>query len=80
MYVYKISQSNPECIWDGEEETTYEEECTSYLTHEKLYSDEEFNEMVREAEKQNNYIYSVEKFLKQEYGFEELKIQCEYEL
>ena len=80
MYVYKLTQYNPEYVWDGEEETTYEEEYTSYLTHEKLYTDEEFNKMVRVAEKQYDYIYSVEKFLKQEYGFEELKIQCEYEL
>ena len=80
MYVYKLTQYNPEYVWDGEEETIYEEEYTSYLTHEKLYTDEEFNKMVREGERQNDYIYSVEKFLKQEYGFEELKIQCEYEL
>ena len=30
--------------------------------------------MVRKGEVKDNYIYSVEKFLKQEYGFEELKI------
>lgn len=80
MYVYKLIQFKTEYIWDGKEETTYEEEYTSYLIHEKLYTDKEFKEMVREGEKQDNYIYSVEKFLKQEYGFEELKIQCEYEL
>ena len=51
-----------------------------WKTIEKLYTDKKFKEMVREGERQNDYIYSVEKFLKQEYGFEELKIQCEYEL
>ena len=80
MYVYKLTQFKTEYIWDSEEETTYEEEYTSYLIHEKLYSYKEFYEMVREGEKQDNYIYSVEKFLKQEYGFEDLKIQCKYEL
>ena len=80
MYVYKLTQFKTEYIWDGEDETTCGEEYTSYLTHEKLYSDEEFNKMVKEGKEQDDYIYSVENFLKQKYGFEELKIECEYEL
>ena len=47
MYVYKLTQFKTEYIWDSEEETTYEEEHTSYLTHEKLYTDKEFKEMVK---------------------------------
>ena len=47
MYVYKLIQFKTEYIWDGKGETTYEEEYTSYLIHEKLFTDKEFKEMVK---------------------------------
>ena len=42
-------ETNPIEETTYKEETTYEEEYISHLTHEKLYSDKEFNEMVREG-------------------------------
>lgn len=62
MYIYHISQYKP-CILD------------LYLVHKKEFTQEEFNDMCKEAKRENNgkdqisYVYI---YLKKNYGFKDI--------